>query len=342
MDAVGVTTSKKSDTRVLERKPSVSLKELMLNVALGARDENTLTSLAGRIIRLNSQMSPGERKEFTEVVGLPANKLAEELLDAFDEDVLTAAAREKFHTQEPTAEQVQSVQKEAAAQAAAPFCRPEVRDFIENVRRSHEQIIDNTNPDTVLFAGFDAQKEQTAQRVIQTFRDFIQEHKDEIIALRILYSQTYQDRPMVLEKLKALYEKLREKGVTLERLWDCYAIQKPEKVKQTSAVRQLADLVSLVRFEMGEADSLQPFADKVNYNFQQWTFRRNAGAVHFTPEQMEWLQLVKDHIATSLSIQPEDLDLSPFDRRGGLGRFYQVFGEKYEEILREMNRELVA
>ena len=342
VDAVGVTTSKKSDTRVLERKPSVSLKELMLNVALGARDENTLTSLAGRIIRLNSQMSPGERKEFTEVVGLPANKLAEELLDAFDEDVLTAAAREKFHTQEPTAEQVQSVQKEAVAQAAAPFCRPEVRDFIENVRRSHEQIIDNTNPDTVLFAGFDAQKEQTAQRVIQTFRDFIQEHKDEIIALRILYSQTYQDRPMVLEKLKALYEKLRERGVTLERLWDCYAIQKPEKVKQTSTVRQLADLVSLMRFEMGEADSLQPFADKVNYNFQQWTFRRNAGAVHFTPEQMEWLQLVKDHIATSLSIQPEDLDLSPFDRRGGLGRFYQVFGDKYEEILREMNRELVA
>ena len=342
VDAVGVTTSKKSDTRVLERKPSVSLKELMLNVALGARDENTLTSLAGRIIRLNSQMSPGERKEFTEVVGLPANKLAEELLDAFDEDVLTAAAREKFHTQEPTAEQVQSVQKEAVAQAAAPFCRPEVRDFIENVRRSHEQIIDNTNPDTVLFAGFDAQKEQTAQRVIQTFRDFIQEHKDEIIALRILYSQTYQDRPMVLEKLKALYEKLREKGVTLERLWDCYAIQKPEKVKQTSTVRQLADLVSLVRFEMGEADSLQPFADRVNYNFQQWTFRRNAGAVHFTPEQMEWLQLVKDHIAASLSIQKEDLELSPFDCRGGLGRFYQVFGDRYEEILREMNRELVA
>lgn len=313
-----------------------------MTVALGARDEDTLTSLANRVIRLSSQMSPSERKQFTEVVGVPANKLAEDLLDAFDEDVLTAAAGEKFQTPEPTKEQLQMVQREAAAQVAAPFCRPEVRDFIENVRRSHEQIIDNTNPDTVLFAGFDAQKEQTAQRVIQTFRDFIQEHKDEIIALRILYSQTYRDRPMVLEQLKALYEKLRERGVTLDRLWDCYAIQRPDKVKQTGAMRQLADLVSLVRFEMGEADSLQPFADRVNYNFQQWTFRRNAGAVHFTPEQMEWLQLVKDHIAASLSIQKEDLELSPFDRRGGLGRFYQVFGDKYEEILREMNRELVA
>ena len=342
VDAVGVTKSKKSETRTLERKPSVSMKELMLNVALGARDADTLTSLANRVIRLNSQMSPSERREFTQVVGLPANQLAENLLNAFDEDVLTAQAQGKFQTPIPTEEQLQAVQREAAGQAAAPFCRPEVRNFIENVRRSHEQIIDNTNPDTLLFAGFDTQKEETADRVIRTFHEFIEENKDEIIALRILYSQTYRDRPMAIEKLKALYQKLRGKGVTIERLWDCYVIKKPDKVKGSSTLRQLADLVSMIRFEMGQADSLQPFADKVNYNFQQWTFRRNAGAVHFTPEQMEWLQLVRDHIATSLSIQTEDLDLSPFDRKGGLGRFYEVFGEQYEAILTEMNRELVA
>ena len=59
-------------------------------------------------------------------------------------------------------------------------------------------------------------------------------------------------------------------------------------------------------------------------------------------EQMEWLRLIKDHIAVSLSIEPEDLDLSPFDRKGGLGRFYDVFGDSYEAILQEMNVELVA
>ena len=85
-----------------------------------------------------------------------------------------------------------------------------------------------------------------------------------------------------------------------------------------------------------------PFADKVNYNFMQWTLRRNAGAVHFTEEQMEWLRMIKDHIASSLSIEPEDLDLSPFDHKGGLGRFYDVFGDAYESILQEMNVELVA
>src|SRR5699024_7363558 len=103
--------------------------------------------------------------------------------------------------------------------ATAPFCRPEVRDFVENVRRSHEQIIDTTNPDTLLFAGFDAQKEENADRVIQTFHEFIEENKDEIIALRILYSQTYQDRPMAIEKLKALYEKLRGRGEIGRASW---------------------------------------------------------------------------------------------------------------------------
>ena len=145
---------------------------------------------------------------------------------------------------------------------------------------------------------------------------------------------------MAIEKLKALYAKLKMQ-VTIERLWDCYAIKRPGKVAG-STLGQLADLVSIIRFEMGYADQLAPFADKVNYNFMQWTLRRNAGAVHFSEEQMEWLRMIKDHIATSLSIEPDDLELSPFDREGGLGRFYDVFGDQYEAILEEMNIELVA
>lgn len=341
VDAVGVTKSKKSSTRTLERKPSVSMKELMMNVVLGARDENTLTSLANRVIRLNSRMTASEKKGFEETVGLPAGRVAEQLLDAFDEDVIAQKAQADFATASPTPQQLTQSQKALIAQAITPFLSPEARDYMENVRRNHDQIIDNVNLDTVLFAGFDVQQEANAERAIQTLRDFIAENRDEIIALRILYDQRYRDRPMAISRLKALYEKLKAKGVTIERLWDCYAIQKPGKVKG-GTLGQLADLVSIIRFEMGYADHLAPFADRVNYNFMQWTLRRNAGAVHFTDEQMEWLRLIKDHIAVSLSVEPEDLELSPFDRRGGLGRFYEVFGAHYEDILREMNVELVA
>lgn len=206
---------------------------------------------------------------------------------------------------------------------------------------NHDQIIDNVNIDYVIFAGFDTQQEETAERVIKTFHEFIEENKDEIVALRIIYDETYKNRPMAIEQLKALYEKLKSKGITVERLWDCYAIKKSDKVKR-GTIAQLTDLISIIRFEMGYTDNLTPFADKVNYNFMQWTLRRNAGAIHFTEEQMEWLRLIKDHIATSLSILPEDLDLTPFDRKGGRLGFYDAFGDNYEEILQEMNEELVA
>lgn len=342
VDAVGVTKSKKSETRTLERKPSVSLKELMMNVALGARDEDTLTSLASRMIRLSAQMTAAEQKAFTNTAGSSAAQVAERLLNAFDEDVLTRKAQAEFGCETPGPEQYAQVQKAAISEAVKPFHDPEVRDFVENVRRSHEQIIDNVNIDSVVFAGFDAQQEENAQRVIQSFRAFIEENRDEILALRIIYSQMYRDRPMVISGLKALYEKLKAQGITIDRLWDCYAIAKPDRVRGRSTIHQLADLIAMIRFEMGYGDNLQPFAETVNYNFKQWIFRRNAGAVHFTEEQMEWLRLVKDHIAVSLSIEPEDLELNPFDRKGGLGRFYEVFGEEYQKLLDEMNIELVA
>ena len=341
VDAVGVTKSKKSDTRPLERKPTISMKELMMNVALGSKDEDTLTSLANRIIRLNSQMSPAERKQFETNVGASAGTMAENLLNAFDEDVILATAQKASGHSEPSQEQLQKAKAELVKAAVAPFHDPDVRDYIENMRRHHDQIIDNVNIDTVLFSGYDVQQEENVNHILTSFRAFIEENKDEIIALRIIYNETYKNRPMAIERLKALYEKMKSDGITVERLWDCYAIKHPDKVKR-GTMAQLADLISIIRFEMGYADNLTPFADKVNYNFMQWTLRRNAGAIHFTEEQMEWLRLIKDHIAASLSILPEDLDLTPFDRKGGLLGFYNAFGDQYEEILQEMNIELVA
>ena len=345
VDAVGVTKSKKTETRTLERKPTVSMKELMLNVAMGSKDENTLISLANRLIRLNSQMSQKERNDFADNVGASAGNIAQHLLDAFDIDVQAQHAGIVLESDlEPTEEQracLEQAKNEMIKTAVEPFYNPEVRNYIENVRRSHDQIIDNVYIDEVVNVGYDTDVQAAADRTINSFKAFIDENKDEIIALRIIYDQRYKDRSMAIERLKALYEKLKAKGVTVERLWDCYAIKKPEKVKK-GTLAKLTDLISIIRFEMGYADNLTPFADKVNYNFMQWTLRRNAGAVHFTEEQMEWLRMIKDHIASSLSIEPEDLDLSPFDHKGGLGRFYDVFGDVYERILQEMNVELVA
>lgn len=313
----------------------------MMNVALGAKDEDTLTSLANRIIRLNARMTPSERKTFESTVGESADRLSENLLNAFDMDVIEEKAKRDSCTDNPTEEQLSAAKAELIKAATEPFHDPEKRDYIENVRRSHDQIIDNINLDHVTYAGFDSHREEKADAMIKSFREFIEENKNEIIALRIIYDQAYKDRPMVIEGLKALYEKLKAKGITVERLWESYAIKRPESVK-TGTLAKLTDLISIIRFEMGFTENLSPFAERVNYNFMQWTLRKNAGAIHFSEEQMKWLRLIKEHIITSLSIVPSDLDLTPFDRHGGLSAFYDAFGDEYEKILMEMNEELVA
>ena len=157
-------------------------------------------------------------------MGAPAGTVAENLLNAFDEDVITEYAQRVTGTAAPTEDERKQAQKELLKSAVAPFHIPEVRDYIENVRRSHDQIIDNVNLDSVLFAGFDAQQEANVNKILSDFRAFIEENKDEIVALRIIYDAAYKDRPMVIEKLKELYEKLKSHGITVER--DVYKRQR--------------------------------------------------------------------------------------------------------------------
>lgn len=211
VDAVGVTKSKKSETRSLERKPTVSMKELMMNVALGDKSEDTLTSLANRISRLDKQMTDKEHKEFKKNVGTSAHDLANNLLNAFDEDVIAEKAKSLIMSDVPTQQDLEKAQKELLNEATKPFYNPDNRNFIENIRRSHDQVIDTVNLDSVVYAGFDSQREENADKVITTFREFIEENKDEIIALRIIYNENYKDRPMVIEQLKSLYKSLKRK-----------------------------------------------------------------------------------------------------------------------------------
>lgn len=217
VDAVGVTKSKKSETRSLERKPTVSMKELMMNVALGDKSEDTLTSLANRISRLDKQMTDKEHKEFKKNVGTSARDLANNLLNAFDEDVIAEKAKSLIMSDVPTQQDLENAQKELLNEATKPFYNPDNRNFIENIRRSHDQVIDTVNLDSVVYAGFDSQREENVDKVITTFREFIEENKDEIIALRIIYNENYKDRPIVIEQLKSLYEKLKKKNITVER-----------------------------------------------------------------------------------------------------------------------------
>ena len=158
-----------------------------------------------------------------------------------------------------------------------------------------------------------------------------------------------QRRALTFEMIEDLHQRLARPPLMLtsERLWAAYARVQGSQVQGavhgTDMRRQLTDLVQLVRFAIGLDAELRPFQDAVDRRFQAWIFRHNAQrATAFTPEQTEWLRLMKDHIAASCSVAREDFDFAEFANRGGLQKAWGLFGAELDGVMREMNEELVA
>lgn len=342
VDAVGVTKTVKTVSRQLERNPAVSLKELMMSVVLGADDEDTLTSLSNRLLKLDKVLTNKEKEKASELSGnLSLTTIAKNMLDAFDEDVIAQQAQEVCDN--PTDDQIAETQETLVKTAIEPIYSPEFREFILNARKSHDQIIDTINLDKVNFMGWNEDREQKAEATINTFRAFIDENQDKIAALSIIYNQSYKNRQLTFEMIEELYEELKKPPYKLSNnlLWVAYCIKDGNKVKKR-VEDKLADIVTLIRYELGQTSELNLFSAEVNIKFRDWVFKKNAGHVQFTEEQMAWLRMIKEHIAISAHIETDDLEYTPFDSKGGLGKFYQLFGEDYETILEEMNYELVA
>jgi type I restriction enzyme R subunit len=116
-----------------------------------------------------------------------------------------------------------------------------------------------------------------------------------------------------------------------------------DEYKGTQPANELTALVALIRRVCGLDAKIAPYGETVKRNFQTWIMQRHSGAGEkFTGEQLEWMHMIRDHIATSVHIDREDLDLAPFDAKGGLGKMYQLFGAEMDNVLKEMNEALAA
>lgn len=356
IDAVGVEKSLKTESRPLEKKPGVPLKDLLQGVAMGSRDDDTVLSLANRLVRLAKQLDEKAQARIEKASGgISMAELGKSLIAALDADTITQAALATAQAQGITRnedtllpEEIAAARAVRVASACAPFDQPALRDEIENARREREQIIDHINLDQVTFSGFSEQAEAQAKAVIQTFTDYLKQHKDEIVALDFFYQQPYQRRALAFDMIEDLHDRLSKPPLmlTTERMWSAYARVQTSQVKGADRKRQLTDLVSLVRFALGldgKGAELRPFADEVDKRFQAWAFRHNAQrTTAFTPEQMDWLRLMKDHIASSCSISRHNFDYAELADKGGLQKAWGLFGKDLDGLMDEMNRELVA
>ena len=346
VDAAGATKSLKTDSRPLERSPGVSLKDLMGAIAVGVRDEDVFSSLANRLIRMDKQIGDAQREQFhMKANGKTVTEVARNLLLAYSPDTLDELEA-KITAESPNLslnkidEKVKQEHDRIIEQAAEVFTG-ELNEFVENVRKSLDQIIDTINPDKVIKAGWDEAEAEAANALVRDFAAWIAEHRDEITALQIFYGQPFQRRELTYKMIRDLSERLKTERPHLAPLnvWQAY-----NQLEQTTTEpkSELTALVALIRRVCGIDETLTAFEKTIDRNFQNWVFGKQSGALKFSVEQMQWLRMIKDHIATSFHIEQADFEYEPFAPAGGLGKMYQLFGEQMNPIIEEINEALAA
>lgn len=353
IDAVGATKSKKTDSRPLERKPTVAMKDLLGAITMGVEDEDLFLSLSNRLIRLEKQITDKEKDKLLEYSGgKNLKQITKELITAFDPDAIEKRAQEiiskdgrpAVSTMVPleVEDLKKEAQKELIHQAANTF-NGELNEYLENVRKEHEQIIDHINIDKVTKSEWDSFSVDKAKETIKDFSEYLEKHKDEIKALSIFYNQPYNRRNITFKMIKEVMEKLKLEKPQLAPFYVWNAYTAIESVKSKQPKDELTALVSLIRRVCGIDSELKAFDKTIDENFKNWIFRQNAGKHNrFTQEQMDWLRMIKDHVVSSYHIEIDDLDYTPFDAQGGRGKMYQLFGKEMNTIISELNEVLAA
>lgn len=348
VDCVGMTDTQLCDTQPLERKKTVPFKTLLEHIAVGGTDPDVLSSLASRLSRLAKQCGPDEHKRITDVSeGVGLSDISRAIVSGLDPDRQISEARKAFGVpseEKPTEEQIQQAREKLLKQATEPLAtKPALRKLLQDLKKEVEQIIDEVSQDELLEAGASEQAKEKAKSLVTSFEQYLEENKDEIDALQFFYSQPYSKR-LQYKDIKELAESIKAppRSWTPEKLWRAYETLSKDKVRGGSPKRLLTDMVSLVRFALHKDDELVPFGEQVYERFDHWlTQQRNRGR-KLSPEQVRWLEMMRDHIATSLEMVVEDLDFAPFAEEGGLGKAAQVFGDDLRTMLEELNEALAA
>lgn len=335
IDAVGVTESEKHVAKPLERERTTSFDKLLEQIASGRSDEDAVSTLAGRLASLDRKLTDEQREEVRKVTGgLSVGDLAGQLVDAIDNDKIADEAKASGESEEDVAQRL----RESALDA---FNSPVVRNVLIDLKRMSEVVIDQHSPDVVISTGFD---EKAAEEMISNFKKFLEEEKDQIVALSILYSKPEAQKKLTYESLEELQSAMMRPPWLLQppALWNAYRRLQGNKVRGNPA-KVMTDIVSLVRFAIGANETLAPLSMEMAARFNLWLGREKKAGRAYTQEQLAWLEAVRDHLAANIELSLRDLQEFPqFTSKGGVIAARKAFGSRLEDVIVDVTEALVA
>lgn len=335
VDAVGVTEHDFVEPP-LNRDRSVSLQQLLQKAANLTITENETATLASRLAALELQLTGSERAELDQVAGQPLRQIVRGLVDAVDPDRQAVAL--KAAGPGASREDVIDTLIEQAVQPLA--ANPELRSRILELRRTHDQVIDEVNRDVLLDARGVVDPGR-ARSIIESWLQYLNENRDEITALQVLGEA--RARRIPFGQIQELADRIARPPHrwTPDVLWAAYEQVEVGRVRHNPKAR-VTDLVSLLRFSLHAEDELVPYAERVRQHYVGWLAQQAQSGAVFTDKQRWWLDNIADVIAASAGIDPDDLDQAPFTERGGIDGALRDLGDRAGDLLDALNLELTA
>jgi type I restriction enzyme R subunit len=332
VDAIGVTEHQFVDPP-LNREKGVSLKQLLDKAANLTLTEAETATLASRLAALELQLTPNERAELDQVAGGSVRDIVRGLVDAVDPDF---QARATVGAADPAAA-VQALLDAAVRPIAA---NPQLRLRILELRRTHDRTIDEVSVDTLEDA-YGVVDTSRARSIVDSWRAYLDEHRDEITAIQLL-SEARQRRVSFAD-IKELAERIRRppRSWTIDLIWAAYRAIDVDLVRHSDR-HTLTDLVSLIRYTIGQDDQLVPYADRIRERYAGWLRQQKQVGVRFTDTERWWLDRMVEVIAVSAGISPDDLDNAPFTERGGIDGAVRDLGPRAATVIEQLNTELTA
>nr|WP_241429162.1 DEAD/DEAH box helicase family protein [Agrococcus sp. ARC_14] len=344
IDAVGVTEHDFVEPP-LNRVKNVSLEQLLQKAANLTITEDEAATLASRLSALELQVTSQERAELDAVAGRSLRGIVQGIVHAISVDAqveaMRAAGLEPESVSEPTRIEIVDRLIETAIEPLA--ANPELRRRILELRRSHDQVIDEVSVDELVHAGGVVDVDR-ARHIVDSWRAYLAEHRDEIAAIQLAdEAQRLGHVRIGFDAIQELADRIRRPPYnwTTDLLWSAYEAVDRSRVRG-SGHRQLTDLVSLLRFTLGADTELVPYSDAVRERYAGWLAQQEQAGVVFSEPQRWWLDRMAEVVASSAEVTPDDLDLAPFSERGGQAGAVQALGDKAAVYVRELNEVLAG
>lgn len=344
VDAVWVIERDKTDTKPLDKKPMVSFKDILKYIKMWSTESDLLSTLVSRLARVSKDFTKEQNEELKNIWWVDIIDLNNQIITAIDEDFIIAETlKETWKTLESelTEKELEETRKRLAKDALKPLYNPKYREKLLEIKTTNEQIIDTVSIDSVVFSWFDENAKIKAKWIIDTFKTFMEQNKEELELLKIYYNKSYKHK-LTFKEVKEFAKKLESIPLLKkqETIWRAYRTLNPSKVVENNDY-SISDYISLLWFTFEIEDRLEPFKFKIENKFEKWLSEKELNWIKFNNSQIEWLEAIKDEIANNINIENSDFEYWALKQKWWIGWAYWVFWDKLREVIEEMNRELV-